>query len=387
MGMGGVQRVYNIPRNLKELGWDIDIYTPDIPFNYPKDKTSFKTDNLNIIRSFCPDPLHILPSGVSTPGAGKRDYFSFPDNKIFWLPFLWKNMKSADIIVVSCPPFSAMLTLFLAKYTPCVIDYRDKWTESYLGKYFFKAEEHLAKKIEKKCIDKAAAVVTVTAQIGKYLKNKYPENKNKIHLIRNGFDEELFLKAIKRKKADKFTLTYMGSFNNTFSPNTIFDGLEKLFSIKPEFRRKIVFKYIGPSMLKGLKEKAQKIGLTNFTTTGYLPQKEALSELMASDSLILIGGNENEDNWLIPGKLYQYLRTGLPIIAITENKEIKNLIGTSGIVCTKTAESFASSVQKIIENSDNFKPVSDYSSYSWENLGNDYSKLLKEILQLKQLKR
>jgi len=384
MGMGGVQRVYNIPKILKELGWDVDIYTPYSPYSYPKDNASFKTDNLNITRSFCPDPLHLLPGKISTPGAGKRDYFSFPDNKIYWLPFLWRKIKSADIIIVSCPPFSPMLTLFLAKDTPCVIDYRDKWTESYLGKYFFKAEEHLAKKIENKCIDKSAAVVTVTEKIGEYLKKKYPENKNKIHLIRNGFDEELFLKATKRKKTDKFTLTYMGSFNNIVSPDLIFDGLEKLFSIKPEFRRKIVFKYIGPSIIKNLKKRANEIGLTNFITTGYLTHEKALSELMASDSLILIGGSGNEDKWLVPGKLYQYLRTGLPIIAVTNNKEIKNLIRSSGVVCAPTTESFASSVLKIIETSDSFKPISDYSAYSWKSLGEEYSKLLKKILCLNQ---
>jgi len=384
MGMGGVQRLYNIPKVLEKLGWEIDIHTPYPPYSYPKDNASFKTDDLNITRSFCPDPLHILPGKISTPGAGKRDYFSFPDNKIYWLPFLWRKIKSADIIVVSCPPFSPMLTLFLAKDTPCVIDYRDKWTESYLGKYFFKAEEHLAKKIEKKCIDKSAAVVTVTEKIGEYLKKKYPENKNKIHLIRNGFNEELFSKATKRKKTDKFTLTYMGSFNDTFSPNLIFDGLEKLFSIKPEFKRKIVFKYIGPSILKDLREKAQRIGLTNFISTGYLPHGKALSELMASDSLILIGGSGNEDKWLVPGKLYQYLRTGLPIIAVTKNKEIKNLIRSSGVVCAPTTESFASSVLKIIETSDSFKPISDYSAYSWKSLGEEYSKLLKKILCLNQ---
>ena len=226
MGMGGVQRVYNIPKNLKKLGWDVDVYTPYPPYNYPKDAESVKPDNLNVIRSFCPDPLHTLPAKVSTPGAGKRDYFSFPDNKIFWLPFLWRKIRDTDIVVVSCPPFSLILTTLLSKQTPCVIDYRDQWTGSYLGKYFFKTEEILAKKIEKKCVSKAAAVVTVTEKIGDYLKKQYPESENKIHLIRNGFDEESLPKTKKRDKTDKFTLTYMGSFSDTFDPNLIFDGIE-----------------------------------------------------------------------------------------------------------------------------------------------------------------
>jgi glycosyltransferase involved in cell wall biosynthesis len=380
MGMGGVQRVYNIPKALQKLGWDVDIYTPYPPYNYPKDKESFKPDNLNIIRSFCPDPIHTLPGKISTPGAGKRDYFSFPDNKIFWLPFLWRNLKKTDIIVISCPPFSAALTLFIAKKTPCVIDYRDQWTGSYLGEYFFKTEENLAKKIEKKCLEKASAVVTVTERIGNYLKNQYPESKNKIHLIRNGFDEKFFPECTKRDKTDKFTLTYMGSFNDTFNPNPIFDGLEKLFSEKPELRKKIVLKYIGPSIIEDLKKRANEISLIKFTATGYLPHREAISELMKSDLLILIGGTGREDQWLIPGKLYQYLRTGLPIIAITKNKEIKKLIGSSGLICGPEPESFANSLLKIIEQPNSFKNNSDYSIYSWQKLGVEYSELLKRVL-------
>jgi glycosyltransferase involved in cell wall biosynthesis len=380
MGMGGVQRVYNIPKNLKKLGWDIDVYTPLTPYSYPKDNISFQLKELNVKRSFCPDPMHLLPGKVATPGAGKRDFLSFPDNKIFWLPFLLKDIKSTDLIIVSCPPFSLILTLLLIKDTPCVIDYRDKWTESYLGKYLFKAEESLAKKIEKKCIDKASAVVTVTKKIRDYLQKKYPENKNKIHLIRNGFEEGIFPKTIKKRKTDKFVITYMGSFNDTFNPDIIFDGLENLFSLKPKLRKRISFKYIGPSILEHLRKRAQKIGLVDFITTGYLPHKDALSELIKSDLLILIGGSGIEDKWLVPGKLYQYLRTGLPILSITENKEIKNLIGTSGMICNSNPENFASSVLKVIENYDSFKPISDYYSYSWKNLGKEYSNLMKNVL-------
>jgi len=380
MGMGGVQRVYNIPKNLEKLGWDVDICTPNPPFSYPRDNESLKIDHLNVIRSFCPDPLHILPGRVSTPGAGKRDCFSFPDNKIFWLPFLWRKLRSADVIIISCPPFSLMLTSFMAKNTPLVIDYRDQWTGSYLGNYFFKWEESLAQKIEQFCIDKASAVVTVTEGIRAYLRAHYPENQNKIHLIRNGFDEKAFPAINKRKKSDKFIITYMGSFTDIFNPNPIFEGFEKLFSLKPQLRESIVFKYIGPSMVENLREKAKRAGLKNFISTGHLPNREALAELITSDLLILIGGSGDQDGWLMPGKLYQYLRTGLPIIAITRNREIKDIIGSSGFICDPEPESFAAAILKSIRTPNKFKPISDYLEYSWENLSKKYSEILKGVL-------
>jgi glycosyltransferase involved in cell wall biosynthesis len=380
MGMGGVQRVYNIPKNLEKLGWAVDICTPNPPFQYPRDNESLKIDRLNVIRSFCPDPLHILPKKIATPGAGKRDYFSFPDNKTFWLPFLWRKLSSADVMVISCPPFSLMLTLFLAKNTPFVIDYRDQWTGGYLGSYLFKCEESLAKKIERYCIDKAHAVVTVTQKTRDHLSSQYPANKNKIHLVRNGFDEKDFPKNHPRKKSGKFIITYMGSFTDVFNPNPIFDGFEKLFSLKPELRESIVFKYIGPSIKENLKEKARRVGLKNFVITGHLPHTEALGELISSDSLILLGGSGDEDKWLVPGKLYQYIRTGLPIIAITKNREIKKIINSSGIICDPEPSSFASAILKVIRKPGDFETISDYAEYSWQNLSEKYSEILRRVL-------
>jgi len=380
MGMGGVQRVYNIPKILKELGWDVDIYTPYPPYSYPKDNASFKTDNLNIIRSFCPDPLHILSGKVSTPGAGKRDYFSFPDNKIYWLPFLWRKIKSADIIVISCPPFSPILTLFLVKNTPCIIDYRDQWTGSYLGKYFFKAEEQLTREIEKRCINKASAVVTVTQKIGDYLKKEYPENKNKIHLIRNGYDEESFPDQIRKQKREEIILTYMGTFNEFEKPDLIFKGLKRLTEISPNLGRKILFKHIGYSRKKDIKKIADTIGFKRFISLGYKPHREALYELINSDILILTGGKGEDSKWHVPGKTYEYLRSGIPILAITDNPELNTLIGSAGLAVNFDKEAIARAILKIIQKPESFKPISNYKKYQWKNLTKEYSNLLLSLL-------
>ncbi|MEO0292829.1 MAG: glycosyltransferase [candidate division WOR-3 bacterium] len=375
--MGGIGRVYNIPKVLKELGWEVDIYTPYPPRNYPKDEESFNTKNLNIIRTPSLDPFHILPSKILKSGSGKRDYLSFPDNKVLWLPFLLKKIKKTNVIVISCPPFSLMLLLFFVKNTPCVIDYRDLWVGSYLGEYLFKWEEALAKRIEKYCIQKASLIITVTDGIRKILISEYPEAKNKIHLIRNGFDKN-YPFTTKKKKKEKLIFTYMGSFSDIFNPEIVFEGFEELFALNPELKERIAFKYIGPSMREGLVKRAREIGLS-LISKGYLPYKRAFYELRNSDILILIGGGK-EDSWLIPSKLYQYIAAGQPIIAITRNEEIKDLIGSSGVICEPTPLSIATSIVEVLKNLSKFKPTSNYLKYSWENLGKEYSELLMKIL-------
>ena len=380
MGMGGVQRLYNIPKILKELGWDIDVHTPNPPYSYPKDNISFKQEDLNVIRSFCPDPLHLLPGKVLTPGAGKRDYFSFPDNKILWLPFLLRKIRRSDIIVVSCPPFSPALAVFAVKNIPCVIDYRDRWTGSYLGEYALKVEEQLAEKAERKCINKAAAVVTVTKRIGEYLKEQYPENKNKIHLIRNGYDEDAFPERTNRQKRESVVITFMGTFNEFVKPDILFDGLKALLKIKPNLRQKIIFKHIGYSSEKNIKDLAEKVGLKNHIVLGYKPHREALYELIDSDILFLLGGQEKDSRWVIPGKIYEYLRSGIPIIAITANPEIKTLMGSAGLAVGFEAQKIAEAIITIIEKPQNFSQAPNYKEYEWKNLAKQYSNLLLSLL-------
>lgn len=380
MGMGGIQRVYNIPRNLKKIGWDINVYTPYPPSGYPRGENLPSEDNLNVIRFFSPDPLHLLPGSVSKPGSGKRDYLSFPDNKVPCLPFLWKNLKTADVVVTSSPPFSLLLTGFKIKNTPWVIDYRDPWTGSYLGRYLFRWEENLAKAVEKYCIHKSSAVVTVTEKIMEYLTHQYPEDREKIHLIRNGYDGDDFPKSFKREKDNNTVITYMGTFNNLVTSDLIFEAFRELFKIKPDIKDNIVFKHIGYSSVGGLDRRANKVELKKFISTGYLPHKEALSELMDSDILLLLGGKRDEGNWIVTGKIYEYLRSGLPIVAVTNNKEIQNLVNSSGLIIDFEPESIARGILKVILNPDSFKPVSNYQDYSWENLSRKYANLLSSVL-------
>jgi glycosyltransferase involved in cell wall biosynthesis len=270
--------------------------------------------------------------------------------------------------------------MFITKNIPFIIDYRDQWTGSYLGEYALKIEEYLAKKIEKKIINKASAVVTVTKKIGEYLKEQYPENKNKIHLIRNGYSENAFTERTNRQKRESFVLTFMGTFNEFVKPDLLFDGLKTLLKIKPNLRQEIIFKHIGYSSEKNIKDLAKKIGLKKHIVLGYKPHREALYELMDSDILFLLGGQEKDSKWVIPGKIYEYLRSGIPIIAITSNPEIETLIGSTGLVVGFDAQKIAKAIITIIDKPQTFSQVSNYKEYEWENLAKQYSNLLLSLL-------
>lgn len=379
MGMGGIQRTFHIPRYLGELGWRVKIYTPFPPQRYPIDK-NLEASSLEVIRTFSPDPLHLIPRKISTPGMGRRDYLSFPDNKVSWLPILMRSLESMDIVVTTCPPFSLFFTGFFIKNTPWIIDFRDPWTGGYLGEYKFGWEEKFANILEKHSIRRASAVISVTKNHTEYLRTRYPESREKIHLIRNGYNEDSFPEAHSRAHDKDIVITYMGTFNNLLPPDCIFEGLRELFKIKVDIKNRIVFKHIGYSSVGSLDKWVERVGLRRIISTGYLPHHEALKELLDSDVLLLLGAKGEGDNWIVPGKLYEYIRSGIPIVAITNNKEIEELIGSSGLRCDFNPAEIAQGILEIIKNRDSFKPCCDYRNYLWKNHAREYSKILVSVL-------
>ena len=77
--------------------------------------------------------------------------------------------------------------------------------------------------VEKFCYSSAKNIITVTNSIKKYLISKYNLDKNKLHVLENGVDINLFAP---KKLPKKYDLLFVGSF-------TFWQGLEYLISSLP----------------------------------------------------------------------------------------------------------------------------------------------------------
>lgn len=380
MGLGGVRNYY-IPYYLSKLGWKVKVFTPQPPEVYPGNRELSTGKTFRVKRSISPDPLHLLPKNLSRPASGRRDYISFPDNKILWLPFLKKSLTSMDVMITSHPPFSTLLCGLSTTSTPWIIDFRDPWSNDYLGKYFFNWEEDLCKSLEKYSIKKSSSAVTVTRNHYLYLRQKYPSFSKKINLIRNGFCEEIFPENhLKRDLSDNFIITYMGTLNRHHNPDIFFRALKSLYREKELQSLNIIFRHIGHSAGIDLNQMSADSGIKELEEKGYMKHEEAIRQLYNSHVLLLLGEGKGKDRRIIPGKLYEYLRTGLPILAITDNIEIAELINGAGIQCKFKINSIKEGLKKITENYKKFKPVEDYKKYSWKSLSQKYSNLLLSVL-------
>jgi len=364
---GGINRNLEIPLHLKRMGWDVSIYTPH-PGRYVRIK-DVDTNWLNVVRFPTIDPLH-LGKMSGTGGMGRRDKLTFPDNKVLILPFLFNAMKKHDIYVVSAPPFSLFVAGLILKKMGYrwVAEFRDPYVDGTLGNYLFPLLNNMAESYERSVVKNADAVITLSPGLTEMFKKRY--RKGNIFTITNGYSEEDF-KDIKKIKGKDFTLTYMGSFNRTHSPDIVIEALEIL---KRKGITNFRFQVVGnilPEYMRRFKE------FPFFRYRGYLDRKEAIETIVNSDALLLLLTPE-ESPYAIPGKTFEYIRAGKPIILISEEGELKRLLNGGCIHAGYSPEKIADVIIDVMngEKTDTIPPR----KFEWGNLAADYSKILWSLL-------
>ncbi len=167
-----------------------------------------------------------------------HDLFSIPDIFLGWIPKavhkgrqLIKN-HDIDCIYVSCSPFSSAIAgLIIKKLTvkPLVVDFRDPFYTMHPGvEKTPKFRNAINRLIENKIIAGADQFVLNNEEVKRGFISAYPEFKDKITAIHNGFDSS-FLPDGESEKFEKFTIIYAGNmYLEAVSADSFFEALLKL---------------------------------------------------------------------------------------------------------------------------------------------------------------
>jgi glycosyltransferase involved in cell wall biosynthesis len=134
-----------------------------------------------------------------------------------------------------------------------------------------------------------------------------------IAVITNGYDVE---KVVKKPLDEKFTLAHIGSLLSARNPIILWKALQELILENEAFKLQFQLKLIGAVSNEVLQSIAE-FGLNNHLNyLGYLPHDEAIIEQRSSQVLLLIEIDSEETKCIIPGKLFEYMVSERPIIAI-----------------------------------------------------------------------
>ena len=250
-----------------------------------------------------------------------RGNLFIPDARVFWVKpsvsFLEKYIEenNIDTIVTSGPPHSLHLIGLELKQKLNVkwfADFRDPWTTIGYHKSLrlsnYAAKKHKA--LEHQVLNSADTIIVTS----KTTKTEFQAITNKpIAVITNGYDTE----NVEKQTLDtKFSLAHIGSFLSERNPTILWESLVELINEIPDFKSHLEIKLIGAVSQEVLGTIAQ-FGLNPYLNNlGYVSHAEAIAHQRKSQVLLLIEINSEDTKSIIPGKLFEYMVSNRPIVAI-----------------------------------------------------------------------
>jgi len=345
-----IGRQYKLAKYLPEYGWNpIVLAYGNSNFDPWVDNTPLKDlEHLEVHRTKAGDskilqetiPIYLRKLSINT------NWWSAPDLLIRWKSHAIKEARKIirdnkiDTVFSTVLPYTCHLVgLELKKEfgIPWVADYRDFWTLTDKS-YSHKTQEQVRQeeKIEEAVLQEANWITIVNDVALEMLRNRFPFIKDKSSCITHGYDPEDYKDLDKTVDGETCHITYAGSLYGemTNGAKYFLYALKAFYREKPTAKLKVGF--IGNC--KAIQATVLDLGLCNgrVAFTSWSPRQYVIEAMAKSDILLLILGNSLLDKHASPGKLYDYLGIGKPILAvIPDGVTSKILEETGGAIIVK----------------------------------------------------
>lgn len=348
-----VQRVLSFARYLPQHGFDVHVLSCWNPSVADADPSLVKLVPPEVRQFTAPTaepPFHLnklawkLLSGAggggnaaatpTTPAAGIKSRlkqavqeFLSPDVAVLWKPFALRKAASIirrhhiDTVLVTAPPFSLfMIGNELKRRFPhirLVSDFRDEWLRFMLTDFEFMGGDRTrqrAESIERDTVESSDLVVAVTRASLAEIRSRYPDlPESRFAFVPNGFDPALFANFASHqpsgdKVLDKVVVTHNGTAYRTSTPVFYLDALD---SLSDSVRSRLETRFIGRVAETETHLFENRKG--EIKLFGFMPQGDAFKRVAETDYLLLTMTND----FSLPGKLFEYMATGKPILALS----------------------------------------------------------------------
>ncbi len=326
-GSSGIQRTLAFSRDLREFGWEPIVLSAH-PRAYPtvgRDQMKDIPPDVKVYRPFALDTARHL----AIRGAYLQS-LALPDRWSSWLlgavPSGWGILRRhRPAVIWSTYPIATAhaIGLWLQRLSglPWVADFRDSMTEPHYPPD--PAIRAARQELERRTVERAARAVFTTPGARRMYAERYPHlPASRWAVIANGYDEAPFRDAEGSRPAGRVggptVLVHSGLlYPSERDPRAFFDALGRLRragTIAPETLQ-VVLRASGfdDDYRPLLRERGIDPIVRLEPPLGY---RDALAELLGADGLLLF--QAANCNHQIPAKLYEYLRAGRPIFAMTD---------------------------------------------------------------------
>ena len=302
-----------------------EAFTPEIPFYFRQRIWKF-------LKRPGAAAAKTGPSGKGRPSGWKvmagqlARRILCPEPEILWVPFAVRQARrivrkhGIQAVMVTAPPFSAFLVGIALKrefpHLKFISDFRDEWLTFYLRDFDFQNSPQTrrrAEEIERSTVESSDLVVAVTESSLAEIRNRYPSLRDsRFSCVHNGYDPEVIQKVPNlpnpAKPHDRVIVSHIGTVYKTASPQYYLNSLDEM---PEEQRSRFETRFIGrisddeSALMQNRKSLVRMLG--------FLPQQQALQHVAETDYLLLTMTNDLS----LPGKLFEYLALGKPILALS----------------------------------------------------------------------
>jgi glycosyltransferase involved in cell wall biosynthesis len=344
---GGVHRVLAFTRHLPDHGWDCTVVCAGPEDYWVRDES---------LASRVPEATEVIrvPGGSGLSAwlrwfrgregrragrtfAGLRrlsDWWLLPDSYAGWarrarrVALARARSGGIDAVLSSSPPDSVHLAGLAVKRgrgLPWVADFRDPW----VGLYFREPPSawHRGRQaaLERSVLASADLTLVASRTHGERIGSRSRGTPRRLLHLPNGFEAEPTGPAADPVDPDHFTLVYTGTLSQMPDAEVFLEALHDLLARRPEARRRLRARIAGPYD-SGYEDRAIALGLKGIVEfRGPVPHAEARALQRGAD-LLLLWKPRGLDT-MVPGKLYEYLDSGRPLLALLpEGDEAAGLV-------------------------------------------------------------
>ncbi len=343
-GGAGVQRWLKFSKYLPQSGWEPVILTVDPKYaaypsydasleeDVPESTLVYRTKATDWFRLYRSDKSKVPSAGFATNKddslKGKisrfiRGNFFIPDPRRGWNRHAFRKacelieQKGIKHIITTSPPHSTQLIgLKLKKrFTEIkwIADLRDPWTDIYYYDLFYPTffSRKIDRNYERSVLKNADIITTVGPSLGEKFESILPGIRDKIKIVHNGFDESDF-ENVSASTPEKFTISYTGTISESYPVEGFITAMQKVIAGGID----ISLKFTGHISDVHRERFISALGNERLEFFHYSEHNIAVRQMLSSSLQLLILPKDPDNRIFLPGKLFEYIASGKPILCL-----------------------------------------------------------------------
>jgi glycosyltransferase involved in cell wall biosynthesis len=367
----GGNRWLAMSKYLRELGHEVEVLTTSAFGSLPDDAELGVTRSSDLIAARWlrallrrpPLPQGGEPAEVDRPPPGIITRTVVPDPYLAtWVPGavraarrLHRHRQFDCVVSTSAYESAHLVPLAMGGRRPAwIADFRDGWTfHPWKPPYPTGLQTDLDGALERKVVRTADRTTVVQRSVGDDFRSRLGVE---TAFVPNGWDPELEAQAQSAElpplPEGRVLLVHTGRMSGTWGrhPGKLFEALGRLAERRPEARERIAL------VLAGRLDRDEEAliagsGLGEMVVDlGHLSRGQAMALQRRADALLLITASELP--WELPGKFFEYLGAGRPILALADRNEAARIVtetGTGMTVSPDDVEAIEAGLETVLD--------------------------------------